>query len=117
MVADSLSYFEREPWLNDVCVGASFAGAPSGAMPLRSGVKAWIAHEGGPGKDNAGIGGLALAQRFGIPAAAIATMQSRVSDGRSLLTAPVTYCNEAAAALGVKSRPDRDSLKIRHISI
>jgi hypothetical protein len=36
-------------------------------MPLRPGLKAWIAHEGGPGKDNAGIGGLALAQRFVIP--------------------------------------------------
>ncbi|MEO5861244.1 MAG: hypothetical protein ABIW48_06055 [Burkholderiales bacterium] len=68
MVADSLSYFEHEPWLNDVVVGASFAGAPTGAMPLRPGVKGRIAHEGGPGKDNAGIGGLALAQRFAIPA-------------------------------------------------
>ncbi len=102
MVADSLSYFEHEPWLNDVAVGASFAGAPTGAMPLRPGVKAWIAHEGGPGKDSAGIGGLALAQRFGIPAAAIATMTARVSDGRSLLTGSVSHCNEIAAKLGVK---------------
>jgi len=101
MVADSLSYFEHEPWLNDVAVGASFAGAPTGAMPLRPGVKGWIAHEGGPGKDNAGIGGLALAQRFGIPAAAIATMTARVSDGRSLLAGTVSHCNETAAKLGV----------------
>ena len=68
MVADSQSYFEHEPWLNDVAVGASFAGAPIAAMPLRPGVKAWIAHAGGPGKDNAGVSGLVLSQRFGVPA-------------------------------------------------
>lgn len=102
MVADSLSYFEHEPWLNDVCVGASFAGAPTGAMPLRPGVKAWIAHAGGPGKNNAGISGLDLAQRFNIPAAAIGTMTARVSDGMSLLTGTISHLNEAAAALGVR---------------
>lgn len=102
MVADSLSYFEHEPWLNDVAVGASFAGAPTGAMPMRPGVKAWIAHEGGPGKDNAGIAGLALAQRFGIPAAAIATMTGRLSGGMSLITGTVSHANEVATSLGVK---------------
>jgi hypothetical protein len=28
MVADSLSFYEHEPWINDVSVGASFAVAP-----------------------------------------------------------------------------------------
>jgi hypothetical protein len=43
MVADSLSFYEHEPWINDVAVGASFAGAPTAAMAMRQGVKAWIA--------------------------------------------------------------------------
>ncbi|MGI4815043.1 MAG: hypothetical protein ACRYG5_03940 [Janthinobacterium lividum] len=103
MVADSLSYFEHEPWLNDVAVGASFAGAPTGAMPLRPGVKAWIAHEGGPGKDQAGIGGLALAQQFGIPAASIATMTGGLSQGMTLITGTVSHANEAAMKLGVRA--------------
>jgi hypothetical protein len=81
VVADSLSYFEHEPWTNDVTVGASFAGAPTAAICMRQGAKAWIAHEGGPGKDEAGIGGLALAQQFGVPAAAIATKEARLSGG------------------------------------
>ena len=102
MVADSLSYFESQPWLDDVAVGASFAGAPTAAMAMRPGVKAWIAHEGGPGKDDAGVSGLALAQRFGIPAAAIATMSARLSDGMSLLAGTVSRANEAALALGVR---------------
>lgn len=102
MVADSLSYFEHEPWLDDVVLGASFAGAPTAAMPMRPGVKAWIAHEGGPGKDNAGSNGLALADRFSVPAAAIATMEAGLSDGMSLVTGHVRRVNNAAAALGVK---------------
>lgn len=102
MVADSLSYFEHEPWLNDVVLGASFAGAPTAAMPMRPGVKAWIAHEGGPGKDNAGSSGLALADRYGVPAAAIATMEAGLSDGMSLVTGHVQRVNDAAAALGVR---------------
>src|SRR5580698_10217608 len=77
MVADSLSFFEHEPWLNDVAVGASFAGAPTAAMAMRQGVKAWIAHEAGPGKDEAGVSGLPFADRYGVPAAAIATMEAR----------------------------------------
>ena len=48
VVADSLSYFEHEPWTNDVTVGASFAGAPTAAICMRQGAKAWIAHEGWP---------------------------------------------------------------------
>lgn len=102
MVADSLSYFEHEPWLNDVAVGASFAGAPTAAMAMRPGVKAWIAHEGGPGKDNAGVSGLPLAQRFGIPAAAIATMSAGLSRGMTLISGKVSHANEAAMALGVR---------------
>jgi hypothetical protein len=102
MVADSLSYFEHEPWLNDVAVGASFAGAPTAAMAMRPGVKAWIAHEGGPGKDEAGISGLPLAQRFGMPAAAIATMSAGLSRGMTLITGTVSRANDVAKALGVR---------------
>jgi len=102
LVADSLSYFEHEARLDDVAVGASFAGAPTAAMAMRGGVKAWIAHEAGPGKDEAGVSGLALAQRFGIPAAAIATMSARLSDGMSLIAGKVSRANEAARSLGVR---------------
>lgn len=31
IVADSLSFYEHEPWINDVAVGASFAAAPRGS--------------------------------------------------------------------------------------
>ncbi|MGH8670355.1 MAG: hypothetical protein ACREUN_06795 [Burkholderiales bacterium] len=102
LVADSLSYFESQPWLDDVAVGASFAGAATAAMAMRPGVKAWIAHEAGPGKDDAGVSGLPLAQRFGIPAAAIATMSAGLSRGMTLISGTVSRANQAAMALGVR---------------
>jgi hypothetical protein len=103
MVADSLSFYEHEPWTNDVAVGASFAGTPTAAMAMRQGVKAWIAHEAGPGKDEAGVSGLPFADRYGVPAAAIATMEARLGDGRTLLTGHVSRANRSAASLGVRA--------------
>src|ERR1700691_1850039 len=101
MVADSLSFYEHEPGINDVAVGASFAGAATAAMAMRQGVKAWIAHEAGPGKDEAGVSGLPFADRYGVAAAAIATMGARLGDGRTLLTGHVSRANKSAEGLGV----------------
>jgi hypothetical protein len=103
MVADSLSFYEHEPWLNDVAVGGSFAGAPTAAMAMRRGVKAWIAHEAGPGKDEAGVSGLPFADRHGVPAAAIATMEARLGDGWTLLAGRVKRVNWSAERLGVRA--------------
>ena len=83
-VGNSLTSYDEGEFVGDVLLGASFAGAPTGAIPLRRGAKGWIAHEAGPGKDEAGIAGLPLSDRFGVPAAAIATMEARLSGGRSL---------------------------------
>jgi hypothetical protein len=49
------------------------------------------------------VSGLPLAQRFGVPAAAIATMTAGLSRGMTLVTGAVSRMNEAAAALGVRA--------------
>lgn len=102
VVGNSLTSFDEGEWQGDVLLGASFAGGPTGAIPLRQGARGWIAHEGGPGKEDAGIAGLPLSDRFGVPAAAIATMEARLSDGPSLLVGRVSRVNAAATALGVR---------------
>ena len=61
----------------------------------------------GPGKDEAGISGLALAQQFGIPAAAIATKEARLSGGRSLLTGHVSHAKRRREGAWRPPRPDR----------
>jgi hypothetical protein len=102
-VGNSLTSYDEGDFTGDVLLGASFAGAPTGAIPLRRGAKGWIAHEAGPGKDEAGVAGLPLSDRFGVPAAAIATMEAALSDGRSLLTGRVSRMNAAATAIGVRA--------------
>lgn len=111
LVFDSLSYLTQRPDLmggltvsiNDVFVGASFAGRQTFAAPLSLGAKGIVAHAAGIGKDEAGIDGLTLADRFGVPAAAAETMSARMSEGRSLLEdGRVGHVNRAAAALGLK---------------
>jgi hypothetical protein len=101
LVGNSLTSFESAVGIGDaVVLGASFAGRPTGILPIRQGARAWIAHEAGPGKDQAGIGGLPLADEYGVPAAAIATMEARLSDGASLLTGRGAAADPAATALG-----------------
>src|SRR5690606_38343322 len=71
-------------------------------MPLRHGVKAWIGHEAGPGKDQAGISCLAFSDRFGVPAAAVATEEAGLSRGDTMITARVAAVNDTAKAMGVR---------------
>jgi uncharacterized protein YunC (DUF1805 family) len=101
-VGNSLTSFDHGDFLGDVLLGASFAGGPTGAIPLRQGAKGWIAHEAGPGKDEAGIAGLPLSDRFGVPAAAIATMEARLSAGSTLLSGRVSRVNESSRSIGVR---------------
>jgi hypothetical protein len=101
VVADSLTFFEQGDWRTDVVLGASFAGVPTGILPLRQGARGWLAHEAGPGLDRAGVAGLSVAEAMGVPAAAIATMTARLGDGRSLLSGQVAAANEVARNFGV----------------
>jgi hypothetical protein len=101
LVSESLTYCDDRVNARDVYCGGSFAGAEAVAITLRQGVKAVIAHDGGIGKDNAGISGLALAQQHGVPAAAVATMSARVSDGKSLYDGVLSHVNDAARQFGI----------------
>lgn len=104
LVGNSLTSYESATGIEDaVVLGASFAGRPTGILPVRQGARGWIAHEAGPGKDEAGIAGLPLADEYGVPAAAIATREARLSGGDSLLTGHVSRANATATALGVLS--------------
>lgn len=103
LVANSLTSFEAGDHRDDVVLGGSFAGAPTGVLPLRQGARGWIAHEAGPGLDDAGVGGLPISDEFDVPAAAIATMSARIAFGDGLLTGVVSRVNRAGAALGIES--------------
>ena len=61
-----------------------------------------LAHDAGVGRDGAGISGLALAERLGVPAATVAGRSARIGDGESVYAdGVVSHVNRVAAALGV----------------
>jgi len=85
-----------------VVVAGSFAGALSLGFALEVGVRGLIAHDAGVGRDGAGVSGLPLADRLGVPAAAVAARSARIGDGESIYgDGVVSHVNALAAALGV----------------
>ena len=111
VVVDSLSYLSKKPDLlkpigmtaRDVVIGASFAGVQTFKAPLELGPRAIIGHGAGVGMDGAGVAGLELAQKHGVPAAACATLSARMSDGKSLYEDGVIgHMNAAAMKAGVE---------------
>ena len=86
----------------DVLVAGSFAGALSLAFVLERGVRGFVAHEAGVGRDRAGISGLPFADRLGLPMAAVATASARIGDGPSVHDdGIVSHANRAASALAI----------------
>lgn len=103
VVLDSLTHVDAHITPRDVVVAGSFAGALAFAFALERGVRGLIAHEAGVGRARAGISGLPLAERLGLPAAAVATGSARLGDGRSVHDdGVVSHANAVAAALGVR---------------
>lgn len=103
VVLDSLTHVDAHITPRDVVVAGSFAGALAFAFALERGVRGLIAHEAGVGRARAGISGLPLAERLGLPAAAVATGSARLGDGRSVHDdGVVSHANGVAAALGVR---------------
>lgn len=102
IVMDSFSYCDERVGVNDVVVGGSYAGASTTSDIFPRGMKAIIGHDAGIGKAQAGISGLALCDRFGIPMAAVAGRTATLSNGNSLLNGTISSVNDAAKQLGVQ---------------
>ena len=83
-------------------VVGSFGGVPSLGFALEIGVRGLLAHDAGVGRDGAGVSGLALAERLGVPAATVAAHSARIGDGESVYAdGLVSHANRLAAVLGV----------------
>lgn len=103
LVLDSSSYVEPgQLTRRDVVIVASYAGTNTLGGLFAHGAKAAIADDAGIGKNEAAISGLPAADRFGIPAAAVATMSAEMSNGRSVALGTISRANEAAQRLGVR---------------
>lgn len=85
-----------------VLVTGSHGGLYPGRLAVAAGVRAAIFHDAGLGREDAGVGSLALLEALGIAAAAVGHMSARIGDtGDMLARGRISRANRVAAALGV----------------
>lgn len=86
-----------------VLVTGSHGGLYPGRLAIGAGVRAAIFHDAGLGREDAGVGSLALLDGFGIPAAAVAHDSARIGDTADMLArGRISRANGAAALLGIE---------------
>jgi hypothetical protein len=87
----------------DVVVHAAYMAAPVATQLLRRGFRGFIGVDAGIGRNAAGIGGLALADPHGVPAAAVSVYSCDMCVGASVWAdGVISSANAGAAALGVR---------------
>jgi hypothetical protein len=85
-----------------VALAASHGGLYAVSVALGRSVAALLVHDAGVGRDQAGIGGLELAQAHGVPCAAIGHMSARIGDGRDCADrGRISHVNRLAEAAGI----------------
>jgi uncharacterized protein YunC (DUF1805 family) len=85
-----------------IVVSASHGGTSSGEFALEVPLKAAFFNDAGVGKDEAGIAALAMLERAGVAAGAVAHMSARIGDAQDMWDhGVISHVNEAARALGL----------------
>ena len=86
-----------------VVIGGSHGAVYAAYMSAKFGCRAAIHHDAGIGKDEAGVSGLAYAQKLGMAMAAVATASARIGEGADMLARGViSRANALAAGCGVQ---------------
>jgi hypothetical protein len=99
-VANSAVPIQRE---RDIVVHGAYLAEPVGATLLRAGLRGFVGVDAGGGRNGAGYGALAMADQFGVPAAAASVFTCDMCDGGSVWRdGVISHCNDAAAACGVQ---------------
>jgi hypothetical protein len=87
----------------DVLVHAAYLAAPPTVGLLNRGFRGVIAMDAGIGRNDSGVGGLALADSVHVPAASVSVFSAEMCDGRSVWQdGVISRVNATAAALGVQ---------------
>jgi hypothetical protein len=101
VVVDTISYVNENDRGN-VVVGGSHFGKICGDQTSKFQPKGVILNDAGKGKDNAGIQGIFVLEKVGIPAATVSAMSARIGDGLSSYEeGEISFVNEAARKLGI----------------
>ncbi len=81
---------------------ASHGGSYAGYLAATGGVGAVILNDAGIGRAQAGVAGLALLEKLGVPAAAVSHLSARIGDGADTAArGTLSFLNAPAVALGL----------------
>ena len=113
IILDSVTHLEAQ---HKGAVGycGSHAGIYAAYYAASKGIAAVILNDAGIGRERAGVAGLALLEKLGVPAGAISHLSARIGDGRDGLARGVlSTVNRPAAELGLKpGMACRDALAV-----
>ena len=102
LVTDSVTLLPPEA-AGRVVVAGSHGGVYSARLALAAGVAAILLNDAGIGLDEAGVAGLVLLQRAGVPGACIGHGSARIGDGADMLArGRISRLNDDAARLGLR---------------
>ncbi len=102
VIVDSVTHLE-DKHRGKVVYGGSHAGTYAAYYAAAKGVSAVVLNDAGIGRERAGVAGLALLQKLGVPAAAVSHTTGRIGDGQhSARHGILSTVNAAAAALGLR---------------
>jgi hypothetical protein len=103
VIADSATSITEDN-KNDIVVDGSHCGANIADYVLKGGARGMIGNDAGIGLENAGIGSLAILDKQGIPAAAVASRSAEIGVGTSTYEEGViSVANETAKKMGVSA--------------
>ncbi len=115
VVLDSVTHFDASHH-GAVAYCGSHAGIYAAYYAATKGVAAIVLNDAGIGRERAGVAGLALLERLGVPGAAVSHLSARIGDGRDGVERGIlTTVNRPAAALGLSpGQTCREALLLLH---
>lgn len=103
IVLDSVTHLQPEH-RGAVALCASHGGSYSGYYAATKGVSAVILNDAGIGREQAGLGGVRMLEKMGVPAAAVSGRSARIGDGKDNLARGIlSFANKPAEALGLRA--------------
>lgn len=102
LLADSITHVVHPRDSGKVVICGSHGGYSAAVLALQRHIKGVIFNDAGGGKERAGVAGLEILNRYGVPAAAVDAFTARIGIAYETKKGTVSYANDLAQSAGVR---------------